>query len=62
MIRSIMEMSGERFWIWKFAITSVALIGICLHIHFKLAKKIIAVLVPIYLLIILCQISLLVFL
>ena len=62
MIRSVMEMSGERFWIWKFAIISVALIILCLHIHFKLAKKIIVVLSSIYFLIILYQIFLLVFL
>ena len=62
MIRSVMEMNGERFWIWKFAIISVALIILCLHIHFKLAKKIIVVLSSIYFLIILYQIFLLVFL
>ena len=62
MICSLMEMNGERFWIWKFAIISVALIILCLHIHFKLAKKIIVVLSSIYFLIILYQIFLLVFL
>ncbi len=62
MIRSVMEMSGERFWIWKFAIISFALILLCLHIHFKPVKTIIAVLSSIYFLIILYQIFLLVFL
>ncbi len=62
MIRSIMGMSGERFWIWKFAIISVALIVLCLHIHFKPAKKIIVVLSSIYFLTILYRIFLLVFL
>jgi hypothetical protein len=62
MIRSVMQMSGERFWIWKFAIISVALIFLCLHIHFKPVKTIIVVLSSIYFLIILYQIFLLVFL
>ena len=62
MIRSVMEISGERFWIWKFAIISVALIFLCLHINFKPVKTIIVVLSSIYFLIILYQIILLVFL
>jgi hypothetical protein len=62
MIRSVMEINGERFWIWKFAIISVALIFLCLHINFKPVKTIIVVLSSIYFLIILYQIFLLVFL
>ena len=62
MIRSVMEMSGERFWIWKFAIISVALTFLCLHSKFKPVKTIIVTFSSIYLLIILYQITLLVFL
>lgn len=61
-ILSVMGISGERFWIWKFAIVSVALIILCLHIYFKLGKKIIAVLSSICFLVILYQIFFLVYL
>jgi hypothetical protein len=57
-----MEISGERFWILKFTIISVALIFLCLHINFKPVKTIIAVLSSVYFLIILYQMFLLVFL
>jgi len=61
-IRSVMEINGERLWFWKFAIISVALSLLCLHIHFKPAKTMIVALSSIYFLIILYQIILLVFL
>ncbi len=60
MVRFIMEMSGERFWIWKFAVLAVALVILCLHINFKPARTIILILGFIYFLIILYQISLLI--
>jgi len=62
MIRFVMEMSGERFWIWKFVIISIVLILLCLHINFKPVKTITVSLSSIYFLIILYQVFLLVFL
>ncbi len=62
MIRSVMEINGERLWFWKFAIISFALSLLCLHIHFKPVKTIIVILSSIYVLVILYQIILLVFL
>jgi hypothetical protein len=58
-VRSVIEAHGDRFWIWKFAIVSVSLILLCLHIKFKPVRTIIVALCSIYLLVILYQILLL---
>lgn len=34
-VRSVMESYGDRFWIWKFALVSVCLVLLCLHVKFK---------------------------
>ena len=36
-VRSVIQLYGHRFWIWKFAIVSVPLILLCLHSKFRLA-------------------------
>jgi len=61
-ILSAMAFIGERFWVWKFVIISLALIFVCLLINFKPAKKITATLGSIYFSTVLFQISLLFFL
>ena len=40
-VRSVIELYGERFWAWKFAIVSIALILLCIHSKFKPIKTII---------------------
>lgn len=35
-VRSVMELCGNRFWVWKYAIVSFPLILLCLHSKFKL--------------------------
>jgi hypothetical protein len=58
-VRSIMRINGERFWILKFGIVAVLIVLLCLHIKFRPAKAIITVLCSIYLLVILYQFYLL---
>ncbi len=33
---SVIQLYGDRFWVWKFVIVSVPLILLCLHSKFKL--------------------------
>jgi hypothetical protein len=36
-VSSVIQLYGDRFWIWKFAIVSLPLILLCLHSKFRLA-------------------------
>jgi hypothetical protein len=55
-VKSVMNIYGDGFWIWKFAIVSISLVLLCLHSKFKPVKQIIIALSLIYLLTILYQI------
>ena len=55
-VKSVINIYGDGFWIWKFAIVSVSLFLLCLHSKFKPVKQIIIALSLIYLLTILYQI------
>jgi hypothetical protein len=59
-VRSVMNIHGDRFWIWKFAIVSICLTLLCLHSKFKPVKQIIVGLSLIYLLTILYQLFILI--
>jgi len=37
-VLSVMQLYGDKFWIWKFAIVSFCLILLCLHIRFGRVK------------------------
>ena len=54
-VRSVMNIHGDGFWIWKFTIVSISLTLLCLHSKFRHVKQIIIGLSLIYLLIILYQ-------
>jgi len=54
-VRSVMNVHGDGFWIWKFAIVSVSLTLLCLHSKFRPVKQIIVGLSLIYLLTIIYQ-------
>ncbi len=54
-VQSVMDIYGNRFWIWKFAIIFVSLLLLCLYGKFRSAKQIIMGLSLIYFLIILYQ-------
>ena len=59
-VQSVMNIHGDRFWIWKFAIVSLSLTLLCLHSKFRPVKQIIVGLSLIYLLNILYQVFVLV--
>ena len=52
---SVMNIHGDAFWIWKFAIVSFSLTLLCLHSKFRPVKQIIMGLSLIYLLTILYE-------
>ncbi len=60
-VRSVIHVYGDKFWIWKFAIVSVSLILLCLHSKFRLATHVILGVGMIYIAAILFQILLIVF-
>jgi len=59
-VRSVIQLHGDRFWIWKFGLVSFCLLLLCLHSQFKLIKHVIIILCSIYLLTILYQLFLLI--
>jgi len=60
-VRFIIELHGEKFWIWRFIIVSVSLILLCLNRRFKLIRWIIIGIGSVYLIIVLYQIFLIVY-
>ncbi len=59
-VRSVIQMYGDKFWIWKFAIVSVPLVLLCLHSKFRLATPMILGVGFIYVAAILFQIFLMI--
>jgi hypothetical protein len=55
-VGSVMDLHGDRFWIWKFLITSAGLVLLCLHSKFRLARTAIVAVGSIYVLLILYQV------
>jgi len=58
-VRSAIDLFGERFWAWKFIIVSIALILLCIHSKFKPIKTIIVTAGFIYASVVLYEIFLL---
>ncbi len=58
-VQSVMNIHGDRFWIWKFTIVSLCLTLLCIHSKFKPVKQIIVGLSLIYLLTIIYQLFIL---
>jgi hypothetical protein len=59
-VRSVIQIYGDKFWIWKFAIVSVPLVLLCLHSKFRLATPMILGVGIIYVAAILFQIFLMI--
>jgi len=57
-VRSVIQLYGDRFWVWKFVIVSFALTLLCLHSKFRLVIPVILGLTAISVTVILYQISL----
>jgi Domain of unknown function (DUF5658) len=58
-VQSVMDIHGDKFWIWKFGIVSVSLILLCLHSKFKWVKGTLIAVTAIYLLVVLYQLAIL---
>ena len=59
-VRSVIQLHGEKFWIWKFALVSFCLVLLCLHSRFKLVRGMIIFLSSVYLVVVLYQLFLLI--
>jgi hypothetical protein len=57
-VRSAIDVYGDRFWVWKYGIVSACLLLLCLHIKFKRVKTIIVASCFIYFAVVLYQIIL----
>ncbi len=40
-VRSVIQLYGDRFWIWKFVIVSIPLTLLCIHSKFRLVMPVI---------------------
>jgi hypothetical protein len=60
-VRSVIQLYGDRFWIWKFAMASISLILLCLHSRFRLVTPIILGIGSISVIVIFYQILLYIF-
>ena len=57
-VRSVMALHGDHFWIYKFIMVSGSLVLLCLHRGFKFFRGIIIAISTLYLIIVLYQIFL----
>jgi hypothetical protein len=60
-VRSAIDVYGDRFWVWKYGIVSACLLLLCLHIRFKRVKTIIVATCFIYFVVVVYQIILVTF-
>ena len=57
-VRSAMDLFGDKFWVWKFFTVSVPLILLCLHSKFRLVMPVLFGLSAIYMTVVLFQVLL----
>jgi len=60
-VGSVIQLYGDGFWVWKFAIVSVCLILLCLHTKFRLVRPAILSISAINIIVILYQIFLIIY-
>jgi hypothetical protein len=60
-VRSVIHLYGDRFWVWKFVMVSVPLILLCLHSKFRLVIPVLLGISAIYITVILFQLWLIVY-
>jgi hypothetical protein len=60
-VASVIELYGDRFWIWKFAIVSIPLILLCLHSKFRLVMPALIIITAISIIVVLYQIFLFIY-
>ena len=54
-VLSVMDLYGDRFWVWKFGIVSFSLVLLCLHSRFRRVKSLVAGVCLVYLIVVLYQ-------
>jgi hypothetical protein len=57
-VGSVIQLCGDRFWVWKFVTVSVPLILLCLHSKFRLVIPVLLGISAIYITVILFQVLL----
>ena len=60
-VGSAIQLFGDRFWVWKFAIVSIPLILLCLHSKFRWVVTSIAIIAAINIIVVLYQIFLFIY-
>lgn len=60
-VRSVIQLYGDRFWVWKLVIVSVSLTLLCIHSKFRLVMPVILGVAVTNVIVILYQILLLMF-
>ena len=60
-VRSVIDLYGTKFWIWKFSIVSFCIALLCLHSRFKLVKEVIIGISFLYFAVVIYQIFLLIY-
>ncbi len=60
-VGSAIQVFGDRFWIWKFALVSVPLILLCVHSKFRFVMPVMFGIITINILVIVYQIFLYVY-
>lgn len=58
-VSCVIQLYGDKFWIWKFAIVSISLMLLCLHSNFGRVRPLINTVGFIYIAVVLYQIFLL---
>jgi hypothetical protein len=58
-VRSVINLYGTKFWIWKFSIVSTSVALLCLHSRFRLVREIIVAIGCLYIMVVAYQIFLL---
>ena len=60
-VRAVIDLHGDKFWIWKFVMVSGCLILLCLHSKFKVVRVVLISLTSIYFVTVIYQVYLLSF-
>ncbi len=60
-VGSVIELYGDRFWIWKFALVSGCLVLLCLHSKFKQTQTLLIAVCSIFLALLSYQICLILY-
>ena len=60
-VLSVMHLYGDKFWIWKFAIVSFALILLCLHSRFRRVKPLLVGVCLVYSVVVFYQVFLVIY-